>query len=652
MLESVAVPLSPPKSGVRTLTARLRWVLPVMLVLGSPFALWRLILDHMVNIPFLDDWMFVKMFQHERMGTLTLHDFFVVQMEHRMALVRAVILLLHKLWPTDYTKQMIVGWLLLVGTYANVAWLMRKTIGGGFRRWWPLLTMAGTALFSPIQYRIVLWAMMFQVACPGFFLSTTLVALLSRWPLWLRWLVGVVCASCATQTFATGILVWLLPLPLIFWGGAFRNRRSQYFFTGAWLLAFGVTMALYFTNLKNEVDPAFAYKQGEEDSLHHDTGAFFVQPGRSIPYVLRFLGQHLGRGSSFAMMDASLAIGLLSLLLFLGACAWFVVNFKCVELRQRLLPWLLFGSYSIGAGVLVAMGRLWASHNGDNALAARYVIHAIPLTVSLIAVGWIIGRDWLERHPDRDRVPLRIIQTAFISLYLGLQTLSWAHGCRLMELWESSRLRGAANVLFYKALPQIEDLVPGTRDYAKAADDLGLLAPPMLKNLKLENFTRSTDPLSINTAQWSSLTMRKDESGARCVFNGYACLPRRARTADGIFFSTKNKITNDWEIFYVAQVSAMPLYLMDTLSRDTQFIHLGGELQKQGVGGFSGQFNLSLVPPGIHRVAAWAFDYKQHKVYLMRGYYEIDTERGAVLPLGDDPAAVKLGNSRKKKNEK
>jgi hypothetical protein len=626
--------------------------LPALLVIGSPFALWRLILDHIVNIPFLDDWMFVKMFQHEREGTLTLHDFFVVQMEHRMAFVRAVILLLHKVWPTDYTKQMMVGWLLLLGTYLNVAWLMQRTIGGGFRRWWPLLTLVGIALFSTIQYRIVLWAMMFQVACPGFFLSMALVAVLSNWPLWLRWLMGVLCASCATQTFATGILVWLLPLPLVFWGCTFRVRRSQCVFGGLWLMVFAVTIALYFTNLKNEVDPAFAYKQGEDDSLHHDTGAFFHHPGRSLPYVLRFLGQHLARGSSFAMMDASMAIGLLSLLLYLGACAWFAVHFQREDLRRRLLPWLLFGFYSIGSGVLVAMGRLWASHNGDNALAARYAIHAIPLTVSLIAMGWLIGDDWQKRHPDHDRVPLRMTQTAFIALYLCLQTLSWAHGCRLMELWESSRLRGAANVLFYKALPQIEDLVPGTRDYAKIADDLGLLEPPMLKNLKLENFTRANDPLNINTAQWSSLTMRKDEHGSRCVFNGYACLPRRVRPADGIFFTTKNRVTNEWEIFYVAQVSAMPLYLMDTLSRDTQFIHIGGELQKQGVGGFSGQFDFSLVPPGVHRVAAWAFDYKQHKVYLMRGYYEIDTERGTVLPLGDDPAAVKLGASKKKRDRK
>ncbi|HEY2573697.1 MAG TPA: hypothetical protein VGH65_06500, partial [Verrucomicrobiaceae bacterium] len=93
----------------------LRW----LLVITPPLALLLLIRDTAVNIPFLDDWMFVHMFEKERAGTLTLHDFFAVQMEHRMAFVRAVILLLHKAWPTDYTTWMWVSWLLLVLTYFN-----------------------------------------------------------------------------------------------------------------------------------------------------------------------------------------------------------------------------------------------------------------------------------------------------------------------------------------------------------------------------------------------------------------------------------------------------------------------------------------------------------------------------------------------------
>src|SRR4029078_12657224 len=139
------------------------------------------------------------------------------------AFVRMGIMILHKIWPTDYTKWMWVSWVLLVGTYVNIALLLRKKTGQYFRVWWPLLALSGLAVFSPVQYRIVLWAMMFQVACPAFFLSTALVAVKSDMALWLRWVLGVFCASCATQSFASGILVWLLPLPLVWFGGIIRE---------------------------------------------------------------------------------------------------------------------------------------------------------------------------------------------------------------------------------------------------------------------------------------------------------------------------------------------------------------------------------------------------------------------------------------------
>jgi len=655
MEESLSQSLAKTTSVRTTLWRMLRLAVPAALVLGAPFALYRLILDHMVNIPFLDDWMFVRMFQREHDHTLTLHDFFVVQMEHRMAFVRAIIFLFHKIWPTDYTKQLWVSWLLLTLTYLNVGVLLHKTTGRSFRNWGPLLVLCSTIIFSPVQYRIVLWPMMFQVACPGFFLSLALVALLSPWPLWLRWIVGVLCASCATQTFATGILVWLLPLPLVCWGGAIRGRRSQILFAATWLFVFAVTMALYFTNLKNEVDPDFSYKAAEgDDSLHHDTGYFFKHLDLAIPYVLRFLGGHLGRGSDFTVMAESLGLGTFSLVLFLGALGYWSFHFKRADLRARLLPWLLFGSYSIGAGVLVAMGRLWAST--DNSLAPRYVIHAVPLTVSLVALGWLISHDWMNRHPRRNRVPLRITQGMAIMFLLCLQTVSWAHGCRLMEIWESSRLRGATNTLFYKVRPEVQDITPGTRNLAKIADDLGLLNPPMLKDRALLQFTTASEMLDENTAEWTDLKVEKNEHGVFGQFRGYACLPRRIRAADGIFFTLKNPAKdNRWEIFYVTQVSAMPLYLMDTLARDMQFIHFGGELQKEGVAGFAGTFNFDLLKeygPGPHRLAAWAFDYKSHKVYLMGGYFEIDIDKQTIIPQGTDPAAVKLGDFAKHKTGK
>ena len=637
-----------------------RSVIPWLLVLAPCVALFFLMRRHMVNIPFLDDWMFVHQFEKEPNGFLwtlakddthlTIHDFFRVQMEHRMAFVRAIIMVLHKIWPTDYTKWMWVGWGLLTLTGWNMAVLLRRTTGKTFSTWWPLLALMALTIFTPLQYRVVLWAMMFQVACPTFFLSSTLVVFTGKWPLWAKWIVGVVCASCATQTLASGLLVWLLPLPLVFFGGMIRERRAQWIFTVSWLAVFGVTAGLYFTNLVNEEDPAFTYGllPGEK-ALSHDTGAFFKDPSRSIPYVLRFLGNHLCRGTSVGMMEASLWIGTASLLLYLGATAYFVKGFRRAELREKLLPWLLFGSYSIACGLLVAMGRLYATASGNNVLAARYIIHAVPLTVSLIALCWLIAQDWQEQRAGSNaKAQVRTALTVSATAFIVIQAVVWAYGCRMMEMWQSSRLRGATSTLFVKQM-NLDDEVPTNVKLARRADSLGLLEKPMLKNCQLKNFTISPSKLHENTASLNSLSLVTDDKG-NVVLNaqGYAALSRRERVADGVFLTCREG-PGDWQIIQVAHVSAMPLYLLQTLERDTQFVHIaGGDFEKDGVSGFTTQIPWGRFPQTGHvfEITAWAFDYRQQTVFPMEGRYEVDTASKTFRVLPDE-SETRRGTDKK-----
>ncbi len=615
-----------------------------LLVLAPAAALFLFIRSYRVNFPFLDDWMFVGMFEKEKAGTLTLHDYFSVQMEHRMAFVRAMVMVFHRLWPTDYTKQMFFSWVLLALTYVNIGLLLRLTSGRPLRAWWPLLALAGLVVFSPVQYRIVLWAMMFQVICPVFFLSTALVVMKSRMALWLRWTLVVLCASCATQSFASGILVWLLPLPLVWLGGMIADRKARNWFGGLWLLAFGVTMALYFTGLKNEVDPAFSYKAGDEETLHRDLKGFLAHPSHSVPYVLRFLGSHLGRGTDFGVMDASLVAGATSLLLFSLLLAYALKHWRVEELRFKLLPWLLFGSYTIGTAVLVAVGRMWASKTGDNAIAPRYVIHAMPLTVSLAALTWLVVRDIVETHRSVRRPEVRIMQGAAM-IFLTIQILAWAAGWRLMEMWSSSRLRGAVSTRFLRVLPSVDDFVPLNRELARRADDLGLLDPPMLRDNRLENLRRVPKLLSSNTACLRRLDIELDEDTVYGVARGFACLSSRSRVADGVLITRRVPREGRWEIIHVAQVTGMPLFLLETLAKDTQFVHTPStNIGQEGLSGFSSRFRIDTLPPEVHELMAWAYDARQHAVYPIPGFFQLDTRgsRPRIKKLGNDPDSVHL----------
>ncbi|WP_038167098.1 hypothetical protein [Verrucomicrobium sp. BvORR106] len=640
--EIVPAPATRSRVWFETAWPWLKRIVPWLLVLLPAILLNRLIQEHKVNIPFLDDWMFVHMDAKLAEGTLRWQDFFMVQMEHRMAFVRGVIMLFHHFSPGNYTGQMWLSWVLLALTLVNVGVLLRKTTGAPFRVWWPLLALASVALFSPVHYRIVLWAMMFQVICPAFFLSLAMVLLLSRWPLWIRFIGAVLCAQCATQCFATGILVWVLMIPMILWSGAIPKTQSRYLFLIAWIGVFLVTMGLYFHDLKNETDPQFSYKQGEEQTMGRNFSSFFKNPGKGLEFVVRFLGCHLGRGWSVSVMDASLLLGGLSLALVAAFSLLWLKKFKDETLRQRLLPWLLFGGYSVGAAVLTAVGRSWASQSGDNAIHARYTIHAVPLTISLVVLVWMVSREIRHRRPQWSKVTVQTV-TAGAYMLVVVQAVSWTFGERMMAVWESSRLRGAANTLFFNTVYNTEGDIAGNRDLARKANELNLLNPPMLKNARLDNFSLTPKLLNQNTAFFRSCVVHGVDGEAEAVVEGFACLPNRIRVADAVIFAYKDKADGHWEIFHVCQVMGMPLYLVDLMARDLQFVHTPpGSLEQEGLAGFRGSFSFQQLPAGEHRIMAWALDYKSQRVYPMSGFFEVDTVKKRVKKLGSDPKEVNL----------
>lgn len=625
----------------------LRATFRVLLVVMPAIALARLIWQHAVNIPFLDDWMFVQMDDKAAQGTLTWKDFFIVQMEHRMAFVRGVIMLCHQWFPANYTAMMWITWAFLLGTALNVFLLLRRTTGAKFAYFWPVMLLASLAIFTPVQYQIVLWSMMFQVAAPAFFLSLSFVLALSPRPLWLRFIVGVIGAACSTLCFATGILLWVLPLPLLFLPGVIRSARAKWIYTGLWLAVFAVAMGLYFNDLKNETDPQFSYKQGDQETMGRNFQAFFSEPGKGMVFVMRLLGCHLARGTSISAMDSSLVIGGLSCLLWVGAALYWWRRFADEKLRRALLPWLLFGAYSIGAAGLIAVGRVWATRTGENAITARYVIHAVPLTVSLIVLVWMIVRDLRRNHPEWRKHLVQTLAAAGFALAI-LQVISWSHGMRMMTVWESSRLRGAANTLFYNTVNNTEGDIAANRKLARRANELGLLNPPMLADTRLENFRLTPQLLSQTTAQLRSLTIERvqDEEDKDVIYGlarGFASLPGRERVADAVIFTYRVPQDGRWEIFHVAQVMGLPLYLLDTLSRDMQFIHVPGEhFAEEGVAGFEARFDFRQLPAGDHEVMAWAYDHREGRVFPMSGYFRVHVGQTRIKKLGSDPRSVHL----------
>lgn len=590
------------------------------LIALPPLGLALLIREHKVNFPYLDDWMFVSMLEKAKLGTLTFHDFWMAQMEHRIAFVRALILIRHWLSPLDLSPQYWLSWAFITGTAINVLLLMRRTFGD-IRRWWMPMFLSSMILFTPLQYQIVLWAMMFQVAGLAFFLSTAMVALLSeRLPAWTRFAVAVICAECGTLSFASGLQTWILMIPLIIWAAPFTSQRQRWIFLGVWIGVFAATAGVYFHNLKNEADPAFSYGAGEEEVLKEHVGGFLSDPRRGVRFIAGFLGGNIARGTSAPLFLFSMILGAISLVMISIFSIWWLLRFRDVEMRRRWLPWLLFGGYSVGTAVLTAMGRAWATQYGESSLSARYVIHGIPLTVSLIVLGCLAAEELQKRRPQCHQRVLMGKCIAATALFLIFAN-GWMHGAQIMEVWESSRLRGATSALFFNVL-ETEGNIVSNHTRAVPLNDLGLLNPPFLKNTRLDNFQVASKKLSASYARLDRMAVAE----GKLVAYGIAALQRHTRVADGIFLGYKDD-KGDWIIFHVTQVRQMPMYLYESLDRDLRHTHipLGSKSLGQALASFTATCPISRIPPGRREVRAWAFDYRKKTAYPMEGRFIVDS---------------------------
>ncbi|MGI8604003.1 MAG: hypothetical protein ACR2OZ_13575 [Verrucomicrobiales bacterium] len=488
---------------------RTRWLRVVawILIVIPPSVAARLIADHQVNIPFLDDWMFTPMYEKAARGELTINDLFVVQMEHRLAVPRLILVALYYLAPGAFALQNWITFGLLVFIGFNVAVLFRRTGLRFSQRWLPMLLMSVT-LFSPVLYQILLWPMMFQVVLPVASLTAALAIVgAGSWPLWVRFAGCVVCALTATLSFASGLLVWPLLLVAILFERSVTSRARKVFAV-LWLAAAAITALLYFHDLRNSTDPSFAYgAAGGEDTASRGASAVWSSPLGTAAFVIRVLGSPFGRGTSASMMAQALWTGLISVAVLGGVSVLFWLRRRQLPEPGRLAPWWLLAAYSVGTATMIAAGRMWATRSGDNALTPRYIIHALPFALSVIALLAVCWH-WLRSRHSARREPLAAGAGAAVAVFLTWQWVLWVHGAAMMNVWESARLRGAAHTLFFKLRDRVDlkGEVAGMTPLARRMDDLGLLRPPMLTDTNLNQFRVSRNPPTRSSNRFASLS--------------------------------------------------------------------------------------------------------------------------------------------------
>ena len=628
-----------PEKHRRQITNALLWLLVLIPIVGSVL-LTRM---NAVDQRFLDDWELAKYLVKFKEGTLHLSDLCAVYLEHRPILPRALSVGVLLITGGDVRGQNVLTMLFLLTGFAALARLWLKHGGATIREAWLPLLIAGVTLFTPAQWQTLLWGDCFYAVMPGMFLVMTLCLAFEKWAWWVRGLAGAFLAVLATLSFASGILIWVLPLPVLLACGAFADHRQRVKFAALWLLVMAAVFALYLQvkvqkreavtveqpvvslpggyvvtyDLRNAVPRQFAYGQENENTMARNTPYFLAHPGEDFDLVRAFSGILLMRGCATDTKTAAVWAGTV-MLAGLGALA-----FLCWRYRKerRLFPMLFtmlcLGAYTPVTGLLVAVGRIWAGHV-HTALNVRYHAHHPQIIIALAGAAlFLMIHRARQRDGEKDMAGMAFCWVTG-GVLLGILGMGWLYGMSMMDAWRSARLRNAAAQMVSQILPEKNGFVSYvsgnydlTHDTVAALAKHGLLRTPLLKDPRLSNLHASESALGPDHAFLNRLW--KEEGHWQC--EGYASLLKTNRPADGILFAYRVP-GGEWIIWGFTQGDGPPHYLPTAMGKDLWGIQAKDKLwPMQFMFPWSASPAIISEPPPGAEISVWAIDMARSRIY-------------------------------------
>jgi hypothetical protein len=630
------MPAAPRLPLPKSVVSVLRW-LPALV---PPLLIGFWMREYLVNVPFMDDFVWLPFYQKFQNGTFRWDDLMFVQMEHRLTVpaflnwvfyhIKPGQLTLHN-W-SSFVQLCLIGW--------NLIFILRRTMPGLEPRW--LVVACGSlALFSPTQYSTLLWCDCFSSYLAPLFITSAIAVLLSRTGLATKGALCVVLAVLCSISYGSGMLIWLLLVPLILWTDAIPERRQRGVFLAVWIVSGAVTMALYFRHLDNQALPLFSYQQGATRTFGVHLREFLADPSRAVEFILMFCGSMLGRGSFTPVQNAAFYAGALLALALAGFGVPLLRRRDDEALRSQTLPWIIIGSYTLAMGGMVAVSRIYAPPGLTGAVFNRYTVHTIFMVVGVV----VLGVFWWRRLADAASGGWRGTLVSGAPFVLGLLAMQlftgWLYGAEMMKAWSSSRFRDATCQLFQKAVPppaiQGPIILP-TRELAVQMDDIGLFRPAMPRDNRLDRFF-ARPRVNESSARVEEL---QPLAPGHFSASGIAFSRGQSRPVDGILLCYKDD-AGAWRIFAVGQVKQPPIFVRDALYADMQYLHIPRPgLKEVSYGQWEIGFKSDDIPPGPREVGAWAFDYKRQSVAPMPGVYRVDGAKMTVERIAEAaPARTK-----------
>ena len=560
-----------------------------------PIFLGYLVLKNSVNVPYWDDWyipglMITKISE----GGLIFQDWFAQANESRPIFPRLIFISLAYLTGWDLRYQMLLTFLVACLIAFNIFYLSQKTVEPNPLKLLFLNTLANLLIFTPVSENW-LWGMQTITIIPMACITTYAVIFYSNLSNKTKLLMGMGLATISTFSFANGILMWILALPLFFLSDGLNLSawKKKKWFLGLWLAGLVANASLYFYNYHQPPNtPSFL-----EAVIH---------PFKTVAYFFAFLGSPLGIPS----LILSQWIGLSFILLFVLVCVYLWKFRQARGLVYRMTPWLIVASYTLISALMATAGRI--GFGVEQALSIRYITFSVWLGVALIYLMAIVFQDAATKNfgPPKRRLMAKPIIYGLTLAFLYFSFNSFTYGTNYMSWLQQKRVYGKScvvliNIFRDEACLQkvMSSEVDFTVDLAKKLSELGFFKPKLVDSSIFQTSEKQGQKTANSYGELEKFTKLNAEN---YTVAGWSIIPEHNKPADSVIL-TYEQSNGSVTPFAIVAVDRFRPELESALHRPNY-----------RYSGWQANFPYDKIPPLETQMSAWAFDTETGKAYRIK----------------------------------
>lgn len=575
---------------------RLRSTSPLLLAILPAVFIGLSILKYGVDTPLWDEWLVGGYLDKLAQGRLSLHDLFQQQNEYRQFFPNLIFVALAWLTSWDVRSGMVLSFIFAGLVSFNIYRLGNWSLDETPRRAAWTYLIANLIIFSPVQHENWLQGQQLIYFLPIACLTTSLlVASAGNLRIGTKFALCAVASIISSFSSANGMLCWLLLLPVLAWSSSRDELWRKKWWIIAWIAGFALTLAFYFHDLRTPPQ-------------HNPLALTQTNPMRVVLYFLAILGRSLAPGR---LIFAG-AVGLVLVSVFVWLCLSFWRTQKSSPSQaQRMLSWLMLGSYSIITAALITIGRF--DQGPESGLTSRYTTYSLYLPVALV---YLLPMT-LGRGSQQLRLFKLKLSTARLLTFLGVSLIVihlpiYLLGIRQMSSFRVASLQSKACSLFVNVVQDecltktVYPEVDTFKRMVNAADRLGLIRPSLIKSNRVQDIDNTPTQSQNNRGTFHCLLLAEGET---YVASGWANLPDRGEPADAVLLA------------YEQDGGPAMIFAIALLNTERDIV---SALFRRGIYGdsrWSKSFSLKPMNRGPVKLTAWGFDAYSGKAYKLDGEY-------------------------------